>query len=703
MTTTKQPTALNGHPSKASNAAKSPSASQRGGTTALGTPTPNGDRPTGPPTSERRRRPRGIEVRVHGIGDHNTYSALGAPEYKELVDSRVWIGQLPEIPAHRLKLVNWSRANRQITRHLGWYLAFPFTLLNVAGYMEPTDKAVRVLMRAGIAIASLCMSLATAAWITVIFETAWRAFVLEDDRLTGVALQGIGPSMIIAFIVYRLIVGRTLVDRGGTVISLASIAVLVGLGFYLHKGPSAQRTTDAWPLHRYLAWGDYETVDAMTEIIVGTTGVVVIIAASLCVIALWKKRDVAAYAGAALLLVVAITLLHTAGSMLRLFTSTLVRFMPNTYDNWADRAGKQEGLIANVLLPLPDDLPTFTKVGTTSFSGPLRIDLMPVFFLVMVLIGTIVFWVQLWRKQRRQPESELQDPSLKHSSRTHSVVMSLPHELPPAVALAIVATTAAWVVLFWAFAHPAYGIVAVLLVALQIGGAVAIVMLIIRRPEKLSEQLRKTFGSIADIAGFWAPDLHPLAGASYRRALLSGIRQTVNDAAMEFPRHPIALVGHSQGSVICAWFMRGGHWIERPTEAVTDRQAIKDRMYHGAATESERIALFTCGSPLSTLYQTFFPRYFDGRFFSKTTEMTYRGSSWRNYWRRTDPIGSALPLEPESNNVDVTEKMDSQTLGHGEYWKEPKLRDDITTYFATAEVTERQSDPLLDACCWYRS
>ena len=41
---------------------------------------------------------------------------------------------------------------------------------------------------------------------------------------------------------------------------------------------------------------------------------------------------------------------------------------------------------------------------------------------------------------------------------------------------------------------------------------------------------------------------------------------------------------------------------------------------------SDRIALFTCGSPLSTLYRTFFPCYFDDEFFAKTWSMTER---WR--------------------------------------------------------------------------
>jgi hypothetical protein len=46
--------------------------------------------------AEHRDRPQGVEVRVHGIGDHSTFSALGRPKYKELVDSRVWIGQVAD-------------------------------------------------------------------------------------------------------------------------------------------------------------------------------------------------------------------------------------------------------------------------------------------------------------------------------------------------------------------------------------------------------------------------------------------------------------------------------------------------------------------------------------------------------------------------------------------------------------------------------
>ena len=47
--------------------------------------------------------------------------------------------------------------------------------------------------------------------------------------------------------------------------------------------------------------------------------------------------------------------------------------------------------------------------------------------------------------------------------------------------------------------------IAELLVTLQVLSAIAIVLIIIRRPEQFAERLRRIFGSVADIAGFWAP------------------------------------------------------------------------------------------------------------------------------------------------------------------------------------------------------
>lgn len=696
------PEALTGSRVKALVAFQGGSSAPSNGRSPTTNPPSGSPRTTSPgsPTSERDQAT-GVEIRVHGIGDHATYSALGTPNYKELVDSRVWIGRLPSLPAHKLRLVNWSRANRKITRHLSWYLAFPFTLLNVAGYMEPKEGPPRHAMRVGIGIASICLTVAMAAWITVVMETAWRAFTTTDDRLTMIVLQVLGPGLLIVFIVYRMIVGRALVDKGGAMISVLSIAALVGLILYLHSKP-ASRTRG--PLHQFLAGGGKDNaIDPMMTIVGLTTVIVWIIALALCAFGIRKGRAGAGFAGAAMLLVLAVSLLHTAGSMLRLFTATVTSFLPFTSERVVHAAPSQLGFtepIGNVLLPKPDDLYGTEQVVIT-IGKALRIDLIPVFFLVMVIVFGGLLWMELWGRRREHTNDA--EPWIgrprrtKAPSRTHVLVERLPEHLAPAVIVAMLAAVAVWVGMVFLFAGVQGEFVSHLLIGLKVLAAVAIVMIILRRPQTLAERLRRTFGSVADIAGFWAPDLHPLAGASYRRALLSGIRQAINDLVLDYPDDPIALVGHSQGSVVCAWFVRGGHWTERRAEGMTDRQALKAKLYDVDRTPSNRIALYTCGSPLHSLYATFFPRYFDTDFFTTTRQMTCQGTRWRNYWRKTDPIGTRLPDVRPRDNVDVTELADEETLGHGEYWREERLRADITRYFETTPVRERKESTLANS------
>lgn len=654
--------------------------------------------PSGEEHQRRGGRQHGIEIRVHGIGDHATYSALGRPTYKELVDSRVWIGQVPHLPDHPLRLVNWSRANRRLTHHLSWYLAFPFTLLNVAGYMEPKEALPRRLMRLGIALASLAMTFAMASWITVIVETAWRRPGVVDDRLTAVVVEAIGPGLLIAFICYRLVVGRALIDKGATSVAVASIVMLVLMVPYLGSEPASHRGGLLNWVCAALGHPD-TTIDAMTDIVVGTSLVVWLVSVGLCATALRHKHNGAALAGAAILILVAITMLHAVGSILRLFTASVFRFHyvanGQAARKLADPTVGHYSAPKNALLPVQDSLGN--KQVQSDVGAALRIDLIPAFVIAMVVLFALIVWLEIWRAGRRAAPSEQMTTEragriIKPASRKHEFVDSLPRRLAPLVSTAVLGAAALWIVLWILMTQVSSRTISTVLLALQVLGAAVVVLIVVRRPDELAEKLRRTFGSIADIAGFWAPDLHPLAGASYRRALLAGIRQAINDLTLEYPNDPIALVGHSQGSVVCAWFVRGGHWTERQTEATTDRTALAQRLHElGDRNASDRIALFTCGSPLFTLYQTFFPRYFDQQFFDSTRAMTLRGRRWRNYWRRTDPIGSPLPFRRSVDNLDVTESIDEETFGHSEYWRNERLRADIKRFFTTTEVRRRSA------------
>ena len=115
-------------------------------------------------------------------------------------------------------------------------------------------------------------------------------------------------------------------------------------------------------------------------------------------------------------------------------------------------------------------------------------------------------------------------------------------------------------------------------------------------------------------------------------------------------------------------------------------------MHDAPHEQSDRIALFTCGSPLGSLYRTFFPRYFNENFIRTAARKSY-GNVWHNYWRNTDPIGARLNRgavrtavdEPRVRDIDVTELEDEVTKGHYEYWQDGRVRRDIEEYFASFE------------------
>ena len=139
-----------------------------------------------------------------------------------------------------------------------------------------------------------------AAWISVIIETAWHSLDARDDQLTAVVLEALGPSLLIGFIFYRLIVGRALVDQGGRWISVASIALLVGIIYYLHKKP-ASRTHGF--LHDRFVNSDSKAnaVDPMTPVVVCTTAIVFVVAFLLCIAGNLKRTHRCLLAGAAIL------------------------------------------------------------------------------------------------------------------------------------------------------------------------------------------------------------------------------------------------------------------------------------------------------------------------------------------------------------------------------------------------------------------
>jgi pimeloyl-ACP methyl ester carboxylesterase len=173
---------------------------------------------------------------------------------------------------------------------------------------------------------------------------------------------------------------------------------------------------------------------------------------------------------------------------------------------------------------------------------------------------------------------------------------------------------------------------------LQLAGAAAVLTLLLGQLRTVQEVL----GRAADAAGFWPVRDHPLAGASYREAVIAGIEQ---EAARLGPTR-VALVGYSQGSVICAWLV-----AETP-----------------ALSDCRELHLVTTGSPLVSLYSAFFPAYFTDGWFGRVAD---RSTGWANFWRATDPVGTPVP---GAVNVELTDPDAAGTVqGHGGYWNAPEV------------------------------
>lgn len=114
----------------------------------------------------------------------------------------------------------------------------------------------------------------------------------------------------------------------------------------------------------------------------------------------------------------------------------------------------------------------------------------------------------------------------------------------------------------------------------------------------------------------------------------------------------VIFVAHSQGSVILLDYLRTGR----------DDNDL---------AEARRIDVVTLASPLTHIYQHYFPAY--AALNTEAHRLNPKLASWTNFWTIDDPIG---------NRVDVVNGAFIQNIplepgGHVDYWREPKVCDAI--------------------------
>ena len=673
-----------------------------------------------------------IEVRVHGIGDHAEWSSLGRPDVLWGDDGDgISLVAPPKSPAHRVELFNWSRVTRRVLRAL-WYLAFPYTLMNMAYQMTPAGRGWRhrTAHKVLVHLASIGLTLLTTIWVLSAAERmpllfnrfeiygvdALRAsfWVLGAAPLIAVilvrALRSEGPehrryAALHAGLVLVVAAAIDLLQPAQWILSLDSLFIahasygpdgegLRQIGEYFASNPS--------PLD-HLRVEQFPYLDPVGLLTYVCLAVVLGIAATLLL--LGSGRDTGPMAGAA----AAVTL----GTLLSLLTLTAVfRSLPQLLAPLLRWAG---------LGPAATSVDALPRTRITAQYGPSTADhALPLVALVLLLLFalSILAFSRFRMRFATHPASHALRTRLfrikatasdqEHLESTRQERLRWSHNfiterLPTALTLALVVFLFGSELLLYVLIRylmdrvdrdedkwfmdlsgyqqePASPMtIGDRAVAWGVALAVAVGFWVLSRGA--SGALKGVLGSIGDVAGFWPISVNPYGGRHYRQKVSLALDEVLADRG---PAN-VVLVGHSQGSVLAAWYASGR---QRPPH-----------------DEREKLCgLVTCGSPLASLYARFFPTTFTSGFFEDVRDGT---EGWCNYWRQTDPIATALGTPAVDTELDDPEVAGQPARGHSDYWIDGIQAADIQTTIHNAEreraaasarahVDEAGLDPAAD-------
>lgn len=563
------------------------------------------------------------EIRVHGIGDHEYYTSLGQPVEKRL-NAWVQVAAPPPLPDHRLRIVNWSRSRRRRTGFL-WYLAFPFTLANVAGRMEPIRAGTgrTALLRAAVGVVAAVLTVSQLAWVIVLGETVLDYLNSPPALMRAVPL--IAAALLTAWLAYRYrsVVMAQSGQHRTHIPPLVHSAIVLCVGLLLTVAAPAQLGHEGWPSTPTPEAGS--RLDAMALWI--ALSVSIAFAAAL-VLAISSNlgsggRDGpgASLAAAGVLLAVSVPLMHAVTALFRMVLDNLLGYVTGLF-GWVPGSRPYLGILLSY-----DD---------PADPGDSRLDLFP-FLALIAAAGALVATAVVLASVRGPGLPPATGGKAARGRWWHEVCAQaprlLPLILPLAVVLALMAMTTAVALGEGRLGGPW---LALAILVLQVAGAVVVLVVLLGQ----LHPLREVLGKIADVAGFWPVRDHPLAGSSYRDAAVDGIAGLVS-------RHAggeVVLVAHSQGSVLCAWLVAQA----RPGQ--------------------ERPHLVTAGSPLASVYVRFFPATFTEALLADVAAGT---RTWTNYWRMTDPVG--FPIPHASNRELPDPRADGVVRSHTDYWTEPEI------------------------------
>jgi hypothetical protein len=665
-----------------------------------------------------------LEVRVHGVNRQNDYSSLGRGERlaaprSSPTDTFV-VPRLPE--RSTLWLFNWSRANRGLTGPL-WYAALPFTFLNVAaetGWGRPgaggaddspgrrssfreRDRTVIAV----VAVQGVLLSCTALLWLIAIIETivGHSSFDRYDpERMADLAV-GAAVLILVATVLFRQlgVRGRRAHRGRGSFapmwLSALHVTAILALAAWLRFARPGQALDGESVFGRFLSghgpiayWSEQspcagfdlqecfrgeayweilaEHPDVLSiALVIGIlasillAGVLLIRSAILaCSSSARATRAPASAVGASILVAGSWLLLAAYGSALRMGIEWIyLALEPFLYRNPS----------LHPLAPKPHLVVSSYDLNLWSFS---MANLMPAVAVGALLLFVLAFVILSAGRGPSEERSAARPSEKTPVWRLFRYLHVMISRLPDRLGLVTVVTAVLWlasIAVLWVVDRTlddvefeiveevpqivdastwdnrvAAGMLAVSLIL----GIFAIVFALFFGRIRV---VREFLDSVADVLGFFPIRWHPLAGLSYREIVLPELEQTLARW-----QGPIVYSGHSQGSVI-------GFWLLRHVNSF-----------------GGRVRFVTSGSPLQTLYSTFFPRYFNEE---EAGAVLARTHTWINVWRLTDPIGSPLwpdtraaGAEKPEKRIDNADAVDPIGEGmpvrwHLDYWTDPVL------------------------------
>jgi hypothetical protein len=506
-----------------------------------------------------------------------------------------------------------------------------------------------------VAATGLLLTLLTYVWSLAIVETIARRAVFwsltSSTRAGPILALGVGTALIAAMLARPIRRPEARVSSGLMAVHLVVISATATVAAFFR--PSHWRVSDQVP-ELFTTWGpgatfqqappgqlpppfedriaNGELVPYLDFVVTASVIAIAIVAALSCATllrGLIRRANSSADFGTALALILSIVLLVSFASALRLILDNITTYLSN-HGLMGGEPGESAPFGARQVLPPLNPL----YAGRNDWV----MDLLPIVGIVGLLaIATGLLASNLLPGGAGRPRRRRFGDSDEDAARwIHALVVNLSVTL----GRALLAAGLLWVALL-------AGVGALVLRGPETAWSVAVVVvqlvsagviLVFVAGSRL-KTVHAVVGSAADVVGFWPVTSHPLAGASYREPVVEGIQEELRAAEGK----SAVLVGHSQGSVLCAWVLHHSHG------------------------RFDDVSLVTCGSPLNSLYAEFFPAFFDDRFFAS---LHGRSAGWTNFWRDTDPIATPMPGLASDYDIRIPDppSIGGKVKAHGDYW-----------------------------------